>query len=407
MNNNSITLDEFKNTFKYLILNNRKLVDEGKNPIAFGIEGEAGTGKTTVIQDLAKELGLTCVKVSLSELEEVADITGFPIKEFRVDCDGKEEWIPADLLPSCTCNDLKFTGETRMSYAAPAWLPREDNPNGTVILLDDYTRANGLFMQATMELINTGRYISWNLPKYTTIILSSNPDDGSYSVSSLDPAQKSRFINFPVRFDIQSWAKWAEQAQIDNRAINFGLSYHSEIFENNNNKTINPRSYVTFCNAISGIGDWGSPESLALILNIAKGCFDDKDNIIGHLFTTFIANKLDKLISPEDMLLKPWEDIEDKIRKCVYDDNKKYRPDVAAVLHTRLLNYSMFYFKQPKARTEIVQDRLIKLIDASTNPDTKLFAEDLIFDIIRTLMKYYPARTNKFMLVKSIRDKVK
>ena len=43
-----------------------------------------------------------------------------------------------------------------MSYAAPAWLPREDNPNGTIILLDDYTIANGLFMQATMELINTG-----------------------------------------------------------------------------------------------------------------------------------------------------------------------------------------------------------------------------------------------------------
>ena len=160
MTNNSVTLDEFKNIFKYLILNNKKLVDQGKNPIAFGIEGEAGTGKTTVIQDLAKELGLTCVKVSLSELEEVSDLTGFPIKEFRVDCDGEEEWIPADLLPNCGCTDIKFTGETRMSYAAPAWLPKEDNPNGTIILLDDYTRANGLFMQATMELICTGKYIS-------------------------------------------------------------------------------------------------------------------------------------------------------------------------------------------------------------------------------------------------------
>ena len=406
MTNNSITLDEFKNIFKYLILNNKKLIDSGKNPIAFGIEGEAGTGKTTVIQDIAKELGLTCVKVSLSELEEVSDITGFPIKEFRVDCDGKDEWIPADLLPSCGCNELQFTGETRMSYAAPAWLPREDNPNGTIILLDDYTRANGLFMQATMELINTGRYISWNLPKYTTIILSSNPDDGSYSVSSLDPAQKSRFINFPVKFDIDSWAKWAESAQIDNRAINFGLSYHSEIF-NTNNKTINPRSYVTFCNAISGIPDWSSAESLGLILNIAKGCFDDKDNIIGHLFTSFIANKLDKLISPEDMLLKPWNDIEPKIRSCVYDASGKYRPDIAAVLHTRLLNYSMYYFKQTGSKTDTVQNRLIELIEASKDKSTMLFGEDSLFDIIRTLMKYYPARTNKFMLVKTIRDKVK
>lgn len=62
-------------------------------------------------------------------------------------------------------------------------------------------------MQATMELINTGRYISWSLPENTTICLSSNPDNGSYSVTSLDSAQKSRFINFTVKFDIDPWAK--------------------------------------------------------------------------------------------------------------------------------------------------------------------------------------------------------
>ncbi|MDD7753392.1 MAG: hypothetical protein PUJ51_02640 [Clostridiales bacterium] len=45
-----------------------------------------------------------------------------------------------------------------MSYATPSWLPREENPNGTIIILDDYTRANSLFMQATMELICTGKY---------------------------------------------------------------------------------------------------------------------------------------------------------------------------------------------------------------------------------------------------------
>ena len=94
-----------------------------------------------------------------------------------------------------------------MSYATPSWLPREENPNGTIIILDDYTRANSLFMQATMELICTGKYSTWKLPENTTIVLSSNPDSGEHSVSSLDPAQKSRFINFPIRFNIDSWSK--------------------------------------------------------------------------------------------------------------------------------------------------------------------------------------------------------
>ncbi|MBO7693464.1 MAG: hypothetical protein J6T10_12610 [Methanobrevibacter sp.] len=93
-----------------------------------------------------------------------------------------------------------------MSYAAPEWLPEEngEGKEGWILALDDYTRANSLFMQATMELIQNGKYISWNLPKNTTIVLSSNPDDGAYAVTSLDPAQRSRFINFPVKFSIDA-----------------------------------------------------------------------------------------------------------------------------------------------------------------------------------------------------------
>jgi hypothetical protein len=47
-----------------------------------------------------------------------------------------------------------------MSYAPPEWLPKEDNPNGTILLLDDYSRATQYFIQATMELIDKGEYIS-------------------------------------------------------------------------------------------------------------------------------------------------------------------------------------------------------------------------------------------------------
>lgn len=55
----------------------------------------------------------------------------------------------------------------------------------------DNIMANSLFMQATMQLIQDGKFISWKLPENTNIVLSSNPDDGTYQVSSLDPAQRS------------------------------------------------------------------------------------------------------------------------------------------------------------------------------------------------------------------------
>ena len=46
-------------------------------------------------------------------------------------------------------------------------------------------------MQATMDLINEGKYVTWSLPKNTFIILTTNPDDGQFAVQSLDNAQKT------------------------------------------------------------------------------------------------------------------------------------------------------------------------------------------------------------------------
>lgn len=41
---NTITLSEFTGIAKYLIENNKRLIERGDSPIAIGIEGEAGLG---------------------------------------------------------------------------------------------------------------------------------------------------------------------------------------------------------------------------------------------------------------------------------------------------------------------------------------------------------------------------
>lgn len=410
MSINTITLDEFKDICNYLLDNNKRLVDEGKNPTAVGIVGLAGVGKTSVIQQIANDRGMTFVKLNLSEIEEISDLTGFPIKEYKLEVKNKEtdefeeKWVPHDLLDiylRSACEDFKLTDQVRMSYATPAWLPREENDNGTILLLDDYTRANSLFQQAIMELICTGKYISWKLPKYTSVLLSSNPDDGSYQVSSLDAAQMSRLVNFPIKFDIKVWARWAEYAGIDNRAQNFALMYSHELFESEN-QTINPRSYTTFCNAISGMKDWDETKSLAMILNIAKGCFDDKENVVGNLFTMFIANKLDKLVEPEKMLMGAWDTVKERIKECVYTESGNYRPDIASVLSTRLLNYISYYFDQKGSKADIVQKRLLEFIDS----DEMLFSEDLIYNVVKQLATNYAAKMNRVIIHPKIRKKL-
>ena len=367
--------------------------------------------KTAIVEQVAKKRGMTYCKISLSQLEEVGDLVGFPMKEVLLkatwkDKEGKEHvstrWWPESTLSQAP-KGIEVTAQTRMGYAPPAWIPREENPNGVIVCLDDFSRANPLFMQATMELINTASYISWKLPKNTNIVLTSNPDDGEYSVSSLDNAQKTRFVNFNLKLNVEDWASWAEFNQIDSRCINFELLYGEEIFKKHNQvQTINPRAYTTFCKAISGISDWNDDKALALILNISKGCFlNDKDNVVGNLFTTFISMKLDKLIAPKDMLMQKWETVEPKIHDCVYE-GERMKTEIASILAIRLLNYIMFYFSQNGAKQSIVEDRLLDFIE---NP-RKLFSDDLLFHVIKTIIGKYPGKTTKLLINSKIRSKV-
>jgi MoxR-like ATPase len=221
-NLNEMTISEFTGVFNYLLDNNQKLQEQGLTPIAIGIEGAAGIGKTSVIQQVAEKRGMTFCKLNLSQLEEVGDMVGFPQKEVLLQWTSKDgtqktKWWPENLISKVPSN-VTITNKTRMGYAPPSWLPQENNPNGTILALDDYTRANQLFMQATMELINEGKYISWSLPENTSVVLTTNPDDGEFSVQSLDSAQKTRFINFNLKLDVRDWATWAEFNNVDSRA---------------------------------------------------------------------------------------------------------------------------------------------------------------------------------------------
>lgn len=410
-NLNEMTIRDFTKVFNYLLDNNKDLYDKGQTPIAIGIEGEAGIGKTSIIEQVANRRGMTFCKLNLAELEEVGDLTGFPQKEVLLEWKGKDgtiktKWYPEAMLNRIPSN-VKVSTKTRMSYAPPAWLPMEENENGLILCLDDFSRSNALFMQATMELINTGKYISWKLPKNTSVVLTSNPDNGSYSVSSLDNAQKTRFINFNLKLNVDDWASWAESVEMDSRCINFALMYGDEIFAKHNNiQVVNPRAYTTFCKAISGLDNWNDPDDLSMILNISKGCFlDDKTNNIGNLFTMFVSKHLDKLVTPKDMLEQSWKTIEPVIYDCVYDfiDNHAvYKPEVASILATRFLNYINVYFNKKGSDGNKVQLRLLDFI----NNKRKLFSEDLLFHIIKNVVTEYPNKATKLLSNPEIRNKV-
>ena len=328
MNTVQLNAEELKGFIRHMVNNNQHIQAQGKVPVAVNIEGDAGLGKTSTILQLGKELGMDVVKLNLSQIEELGDLVGFPVKEFLVkNQEGKQRWI-TEAQVSGALKAGYTVADKRMSHAAPEWI--QGKGEGGFLILDDYTRADHRFMQATMEILDRQEYVSWKLPKNWHVILTSNPDNGDYNVTSLDVAQKTRFISVEMKYDVAVWAKWAETAGIDGRCINFMLM-HPELVT----QRVNPRSITTFFNAISSIPKF--EEQLPLIQMIGEGSVGAD---FSSMFTMFINNKLDKIISPEDILTKDEAYVKGAILSSV-GQGDDFRADLSSVIATRVINYAL------------------------------------------------------------------
>jgi len=379
MNQLKLNVQELKDFLKHIVKNNQFIQNEGKIPVAVNIEGDAGLGKTSAIIQLGAELGINVVKLNLSQLEELGDLVGFPVKEFLVkNQEGKSLWITEQEIETANQRGYKVV-DKRMSHAVPEWI--QGKGEGGFLILDDYTRADHRFMQATMEILDRQEYMSWRLPKNWHVILTTNPDNGDYNVTSLDVAQKTRFISVQMQFDENVWARWAENTNIDGRCINFMLM-HPELIT----QKVNPRSVTTFFNSISSIEKF--EESLPLIQMIGEGSVG---NEFSSMFVMFINNKLDKIISPKDILEKDEDYVVSSLNKIIGKDDE-YRADIASVISTRLINYSLVF----ASKNSVDQNMITRITNLLTK--YKIFTSDLNYVIVKELLNGNKLKFSKLML---------
>ena len=409
----TLNSDDLKGFVNHIINNNRFLQQQGKPPVAIEVLGESGIGKTSTIVEIAKEQNLNFVKLNLAQIEELGDLVGFPVRQFqmykekKIDLNSPEGiayttaqrtaaannlaamdtpatkkvgvWVDELAVAEYLKNGYKMTGKNRMSYCAPEWIA--DKKDGGILLLDDWNRADIRFIQAVMELIDRQTYISWSLPKDWHIILTANPDNGDYMVNSIDAAQKTRYITANLKFDIDVWARWAEEAGIDSRCINF-LLLHPELVTTETNA----RSITTFFNSISSFDSFEN--NLSMIQMIGEGSVGEE---FASMFTVFINNKLDKLVTPKDLLSHDNESyILGELKSCV-GTGDNYRADIASTLATRLSNYAVVYAKDNTISQKIT-DRLIALCTKD------YFTNDLKYLIVRTIFNGNKQKFNKMMM---------
>jgi hypothetical protein len=316
-------------------------------------------------------------------------IVGFPVKEFQISkttSEGnKTKWV-TEMEAERAIKDptVKLTGLKRTTYAPPEWISGKSN--GGILLLDDYTRGSQIMMQACMDLIYTQEYYSWKLPEDWHIVLTTNPDNGDYQVTSMDEAQKTRFISCQLKFDVDCWAKWAEEVSMDNRCINFVLK-HPELI---GDKT-NPRSITTFFNSISGFENFA--DQLPMVQMIGEGSIGPEATT---LFTTFIHNKLDQLPHPSE-IMKDGITADTAVERLinVIGSKDNYRADIASILATRIVNYSVNFSKTNK-----IDDKYLEKVEKITTSDA--LSVDLKYMFIRNLMKDAKRKFQKLLLKEEI-----
>ena len=132
--------------------------------ITLNIMGVPGTAKTSLVKSLAKTPvewngkkydGFKVIDIALAMIEEMGDITGFPVEEIKFTKNGETKWIKAvdSLIKDYMEKGWTTDGEQRTIYAPPSWAPTEECPG--VLLLDDANRASQRIMKGIMQFHKT------------------------------------------------------------------------------------------------------------------------------------------------------------------------------------------------------------------------------------------------------------
>lgn len=335
-----ITLSDLKTRIHDQIKINKFLSSIGELPLSITAIGESGIGKTSAVLDIAKEENLPVFKFNLADLSDTSDLIGFPIV--------KDE-----------------NGKRLMTYAIPEWVDKlNSSPSGGFLFLDDYNRSSPKLLNSIMEIVDRREFYSWKLNDNILVILSGNPDDSDYNVTSEDEAQKTRSVNYYITFNIDDWVKWADKKALLDVCIDFMSTSYTELIGKMSEFKTNARQWGKFFISLRE----SDLEDIKSLSQFGYGCVGNQiDNFIAYL------NSPDRCtITMKDLLTKNFELLKEDLMRNLYVESS-YKYPKAAVLLNRLAHLinNKSYVNMALSTEEVAQ-RVYKLF-----VEKDLFKNDL------------------------------
>lgn len=186
-----VTIMELKKILRGLLLQDSRRV-----PAIF-LWGPPGVGKSSVVCQVARELGLKFIDLRLSLLDPV-DLRGIPVAD----------------------------REKRECYwTRPVFLPKD---GAGILFLDEINLASPSVQAAAYQLVLDKAVGEHKLPDSWHIVAAGNRREDSSLVTQLSDPLISRFVHFEVEIDVEEWFSWAIASGIDERVISF-LKFRPEL----------------------------------------------------------------------------------------------------------------------------------------------------------------------------------
>jgi hypothetical protein len=292
-----LTARQLVDTLDHIFTTNADTERTGGRPTPVCVWGPHGIGKTMIIEELTRNRGWQFAFLSPAQFEEMGDLNGLPV----------------------------LTADRRTAFAPPAWVPTDEGPG--VLLIDDINRADDRILRGIMQLLSESRLASWALPPRWHIVATANPEGGEYSVTPMDDAILSRMMHLTLAFDATAWASWARRNGVDERGVDFVLTYPEVV----TGRRTTPRALTQFFRAIAPVPDLAAGIDTVRVLGLSTLDEATVGSFLAHVTEqTRVTVTASEILDADD-----WEPVAAKLKTLVTADGAA-RVDELSVLCGRL-----------------------------------------------------------------------
>lgn len=161
--------------------------------------GAPGIGKSSIIKQIAREMGIECIDLRLS-LFDPTDLKGIPFYE----------------------------RETHSAlWAPPSFLPREGEG---ILFLDELNAAAPAVQASAYQLILDRRVGEYTLPEGWAIVAAGNREGDRGVVYRLPSPLANRFVHVEMEVNVTDWRDWAIRSGIDERIVAYIAFQNDALF---------------------------------------------------------------------------------------------------------------------------------------------------------------------------------